>query len=200
VPADPARLVRLRHGRGAVPARRRRADAGPGDRAAAQDVPALAVLSRPAVEHGHGPGQERSGARGPLFRAGAARAAAQANLSGDRRGMAAHRRGAGRDHRRAAAARVEPGAAALAAPSLPVHRPAAPPAGGTGAPLPRRHGRRARPARHPPVDQRHRRRLAQHGWRSPRPARGAPRVSRRARRRTPGADAPAARCACAPGC
>jgi phosphoenolpyruvate carboxylase len=52
--------------------------------------------------------------------------------------------------------------AALHPPPLPLHRPAAPSAGGAGAALPRRQGRRARASRHPHFHQRHRRRLAQH--------------------------------------
>jgi hypothetical protein len=69
----------------------------------------------------------------------------------------------------ARAAAVQPGAGAQHRAPLPLPGPAEPPAGGTAAPLPQPRAKPARgsmawsaAARHPPVDQRHRRGLAQH--------------------------------------
>ena len=61
VPPDAARLVRLWISGGSLPeaAHTRSAQGGAGP--AAEDVPAMAFLSRPALQHGHGAGQERSG-------------------------------------------------------------------------------------------------------------------------------------------
>jgi phosphoenolpyruvate carboxylase len=61
-------------------------------RAAAAHVPAVALLPRAAVQHGHGAGQERPGAGLALRGPGARRAAAQAHLRPDRSGVAAHGR------------------------------------------------------------------------------------------------------------
>ena len=66
----------------------------------------------------------------------------------------AHGARAPRDHRAGHAARRQPDACAQHPQSLPVSRPAQPPAGRIAAPAPRRTDRPAHQARHPPDDQR----------------------------------------------
>ena len=68
--------------------------------AAAGDVQQLGVLPRPAVQHGHGAGQDRHGHRLELCRTGAGRSRfARPDLRRDQQRMARHRGNAVRDHR-----------------------------------------------------------------------------------------------------
>jgi phosphoenolpyruvate carboxylase len=94
--------------------------------------------SAPAVQHGHGAGQERPGAGLALQRAGGpTRACASAYLAAIE---AEWHRTAERWRRSPASRTAWPTTRRWRAPSppLPLHRPAAPPAGGAGAPLPRK--------------------------------------------------------------
>ena len=148
------------------------ADAPAAAGAAAAHAQAVAVLPHAAVQPGHGAGQERPAHRRTLCRTGRGQEARQAHLQRDPRRMGARRRGAVADHRRAKTPAVEPDAGALDRAPLSLPGPAEPPAGRADASLPppgrgRRPCHRAAAAsRHPPVDQRHRRRVAQHRLRA----------------------------------
>ena len=167
-------------------------------RAAAADAQAVAVLPHAAVQPGHGAGQERPAHRRALRRTGRGQEARQAHLRADpaewERTNAALSLITG--EKRAPA--VEPDAGALDRAPLPLPRPAEPPAGRTDAPLPPpRRRRRPMPPnsvqpRHPPLDQRHRRRPAQHRLSSA-TQRLAHRRHLAARHRQPFAGAPAHR-------
>ena len=163
---DLARLVRFWLGRADLLEQQRPQGRGQAKSVAAKNGRRVAVLQRPAVQHGHGDRQERSGPGLALRRSGGRQTPAHQGVFGHRSRMAPHRRGAHADHRCQAAPGEQRGPAALDPPPLPLHRPAAPPAGRAGAPLPRRrtpgpHRRQGAP-RHSHLHQRHRGRFAQH--------------------------------------
>jgi hypothetical protein len=90
---------------------------------AAKDGQAVALLQDPALQHGHGHGQERSGPGLALCRTGQRHQAAQTHLCGHRGRMACHRPRAGADHRRKTTPGQQCLAAALHQAPLPLHRP-----------------------------------------------------------------------------
>ncbi len=157
VPADAARVVRLRFGGEGVA---RRAP-GRRPRHAAPDVSRLAVLPHAPVEHGHGAVEEQHRDRLALRRPRARQGTPRPRLRAHPPGMVRVRRGDPVDHGAGPAAVDQPPARPLDPQPLSLSRPAEPPPGRATAPPPHPRGGSADAARHPAHDQRDFRRPAQ---------------------------------------
>ena len=117
----------------------------PGAGNAAQDVPALAFLPHPALEHGHGTGENRSRHRFALCRTGDGPGTARHGVWPHSRGVGTYKKASAGDRGTGRVARRQPAAEALDAQPLSLHGPAQPSAGGTAAPPPMPANRANRP-------------------------------------------------------